>query len=236
MTTHVPSRIAVGATGGMVLVGIIVALSALQTPAVRAVDEKVLREYAGVYRWEPGVFVYLQMWNEFTGFDKPGELVAFDESGEVRTLYPTDRDRFFAGPGMAVSGVHRVSNRVSARRHRQDRLAYVAARRRRPARTARRVEIEKREDVRFSSGDIQLTGTLISQSDHGVGNIPRSFSSTAPAPRIANTMLPWARFLIRRGMAVLGYDKRGVGGSTGRLEHGLVRRSGRRRGGRRSST
>ena len=28
-------------------------------------------------------------------------------------------------------------------------------------------------------------------------------------------MLPFARFLIRRGFAVLGYDKRGVGGSTG---------------------
>jgi alpha/beta superfamily hydrolase len=28
-------------------------------------------------------------------------------------------------------------------------------------------------------------------------------------------MLPFARFLIRHGMAVLTYDKRGVGGSTG---------------------
>jgi pimeloyl-ACP methyl ester carboxylesterase len=28
-------------------------------------------------------------------------------------------------------------------------------------------------------------------------------------------MLPWARFLIRRGVTVLGYDKRGVGDSTG---------------------
>ena len=28
-------------------------------------------------------------------------------------------------------------------------------------------------------------------------------------------MLPCARFLIRRGMAILGFDKRGVGGSTG---------------------
>jgi hypothetical protein len=28
-------------------------------------------------------------------------------------------------------------------------------------------------------------------------------------------MLPWARFLIRHGIAVLGYDKRGVGESTG---------------------
>jgi alpha-beta hydrolase superfamily lysophospholipase len=28
-------------------------------------------------------------------------------------------------------------------------------------------------------------------------------------------VLPFARFLVRRGAAVLGYDKRGVGGSTG---------------------
>ena len=28
-------------------------------------------------------------------------------------------------------------------------------------------------------------------------------------------MLPFARFLVRRGVALLGYDKRGVGGSTG---------------------
>ncbi|HLJ17403.1 MAG TPA: alpha/beta hydrolase [Bryobacteraceae bacterium] len=28
-------------------------------------------------------------------------------------------------------------------------------------------------------------------------------------------VLPFARFLIRHGVAILGYDKRGVGGSTG---------------------
>ena len=75
----------------------------LQAPAVRSWDEKLLREYTGVYRWEPNAFVYLQMWNEFSGFAKPGQLVVFDESGEVRTLYPTDPDKFFAGPGAAVS-------------------------------------------------------------------------------------------------------------------------------------
>jgi hypothetical protein len=31
------------------------------------------------------------------------QLVAFDETGEVRTLYPTGSDHFFAGPGAAVS-------------------------------------------------------------------------------------------------------------------------------------
>ena len=117
------SRKAIGVTVATVLFGAMIALSGRQTPAVRETDEKVLREYTGVYRWEPNAFVYLQLWNEFTGFDKPSQLVSFDESGEVRTLYPTDRDQFFAGPGMAVSGVDRVSNRVSTRRQWQDHLA-----------------------------------------------------------------------------------------------------------------
>ena len=56
------------------------------------VNPQTLREYIGAYQWEPNAFVYLQMWNEFTGTD---QLVAFDESGEVRTLYPIDRDHFF---------------------------------------------------------------------------------------------------------------------------------------------
>lgn len=56
-----PSRKAIGAAVGTVLLGAIIGLSALQTPAVRAVDENVLREYTGVYRSEPTAFVYLKM-------------------------------------------------------------------------------------------------------------------------------------------------------------------------------
>src|SRR5882762_10497468 len=88
-------------TVAIVVLGHMTAVSAPQAPAVRAVDEKVLREYTGVYRWAPNAFVYLQMWDEFSGFGKP-KLVAFDESGETRTLYTTDRDQFFSGPGVAV--------------------------------------------------------------------------------------------------------------------------------------
>src|SRR6476660_8823254 len=73
--------------------------AALQTPAAPTIDGAVFREYAGVYQWGPNAFVYLQMWDE----GKPGQLVAFDESGEVRTLYPKERDHFVAGPGFAVS-------------------------------------------------------------------------------------------------------------------------------------
>src|SRR5207253_8910967 len=101
------------ATVASVLLGGMAALSAPQTPAVRSVDEKVLREYTGVYRWAPNAFVYLQMWEEFSGFGKP-KLVAFDESGEARTLYPTDHDQFFSGPGAAVPAS--VESRVEFQR------------------------------------------------------------------------------------------------------------------------
>jgi len=197
-----------------IAVAALLALSASparQAPAVRPVDEKALREYSGVYRWEPNAFVYLQLWNEFTG-NKPSELVAFDESGDVRTLYPTDRDRFFAGPGFKVSTS--VESRIEFRRDGAGKITLLTWRREgAPPRTARRVEIEKRDDVRFSNGDVQLTGTLVSPATgkkhsaiilvHGSGAENREH------------MLPFARFLIRRGMAVLGYDKRGVGESTG---------------------
>jgi uncharacterized protein len=183
--------------------------SAPQAPAVRSVDERILRGYAGVYQWEPNAFLYIQMWSEFTG---KNQLVAFDESGEVRTLYPIEDDRFFAGPGAAVPTS--IESRIDFQRNGQGKLISLTWRKGDASpRTARRVDIEKREDVAFSSGGIRLAGTLISPATagrhaalilvHGSGAEDREY------------MLPFARFLIRHGVAVLGYDKRGVGGSTG---------------------
>ena len=203
---------AIGATLVTVLLGVVSAHSAFQTPAVRAGDEKVLGEYVGVYQWEQNAFVYLQMWNEFTGFTKPSQLVAFDESGQVRTLYPTDRDRFFVGPGAAVSTS--VESHVEFQRDSTGKVTSLIWQRNSASpRIARRVEIEKREEVRFTNGDIKLAGMLTSPIKgekhpaiilvHGSGAENREY------------MLPFARFLIRHGIAVLGYDKRGVGSSTG---------------------
>jgi uncharacterized protein len=203
------TRTAIGATVTAVLLGSPISFCAAQAPTVRSVDEKVLREYAGTYQWEQDAFLYMQMWSEFTGTN---QLVAFDESGEVRTLYPTDRDRFFVGPGAAVPTA--IESRIEFQRDGTGKIASLTWRREGAApRIARRVDVERREDVRFSSGDIQLAGTLISPNSnakhpaiilvHGSGAEDREY------------MLPFARFLIRRGVAVLGYDKRGVGGSNG---------------------
>jgi pimeloyl-ACP methyl ester carboxylesterase len=204
--------IATGAAFVSALVAGTIACAALQTPAIRPVDEAALREYAGVYQWGSDAFVYLQLWDEFSGFGKPRQLVAFDESGEIRTLYPTERDRFFAGPGAGISAS--VESRIEFQRAASGQVTSLTWQHQGVApRSARRVDIEKREDVRFSNDGVRLAGTLIGPADgkshpaiilvHGSGAENRDY------------VLPFARFLVRRGVAVLGYDKRGVGESTG---------------------
>jgi alpha/beta superfamily hydrolase len=207
----VRSRVAVGATVAAIVLGSVIVRSMFQAPAVRSMDEKSLREYAGVYQWGPKAFAYLQMWEEFSGFGKP-TLVAFDESGEVRTLYPTDRGQFFAGPGAADATS--IESRIEFQRDATGNIASLTwAREGTPARTARLVDIERREDLRFSNGDVQLAGTLISPATPGPH--PAVILVHESGAENREHLLPFARFLIRHGMAVLGYDKRGVGGSTG---------------------
>jgi uncharacterized protein len=174
-----------------------------------ALDVAAMRDYSGVYEWSPGSYLYLQPWNELTGRD---ELVAFDESGEVRVLYPGERDRFAAGPGAAVQTP--VESRIEFRRDSGDRITALAWQREGGTkRVARRVDIERHEDVRFSNVGVQLAGTLVRPNRPGQHPAIVLVHGSGPADR--HYVLPFARFLVRRGIAVLGYDKRGVGESTG---------------------
>lgn len=190
------------------LLGTVIARS-IQSPSIRKMDEAALREYAGVYQWGREAFVYLQVWPELAGSN---QLVAFDERGEVRTLYPAGPDdHFFAGPGAASPDA--VESRIEFQRDDKRRITSFSWSRAGEARTARRVEAERREDVRFSSGEVRLAGTLISPLSRGPH--PAVILVHASGAEDRDYLLPFARFLIRRGIAVLGYDKRGVGGSTG---------------------
>ena len=228
--------IVINATVASLLLGGMVALSAPQSPAVRSVDEKVLREYTGVYRWASNAFLYLQMWNEFSGFTKPSQLVAFDESGEIRTLYPTVADQFFAGPGGAVQ--MSVESHIEFQRDGSGTITSLMWRREGVAsRTARRVEIEKREDVRFPSGDLQLTGTIISPITEGKHPVPafrknaarmRSWPARMPARRRAWLTLLLASTRLFAGGAFKARDRAQVrvDGCDLTVRHVLKRRPG----------
>src|SRR5713226_5555965 len=185
------------------------ATSAFQLTRLLSLDQSALRQYDGAYQFGPDHYIYLQMWSELSGTD---ELVAFDERGEVRTLSPTDRDGFFAGPGAALPVS--VESRVSFQRDTSGAITSLTWQQGAGApRVARRVVTEKSEDVQFRNGDVQLAGRLISPDKKG--KHPAIILVHGSGPQSREATLPFARFLVRRGFAVLGYDKRGVGGSTG---------------------
>lgn len=197
-------HVGVAAAGAMVAV--IAAVLAQQRPAVRELPESALGEYAGVYQWAPDQFVYLQLWDEFGG------LVAVDESGDVRRLYPTETDRFFTGPGIAVP--HSTESRVAFLRNTAGSITSLEwIRGNAEPRQALRVEIETHEDVHFKNGNVDLAGTLI--APRARAKHPAIILVHGSGPQNRDSMVPFARFLVRRGIAILGYDKRGVGGSTG---------------------
>lgn len=180
-----------------------------QPSAGQVVDVRALEELAGVYQWAEGSIVYLQPWNELTG---SRQLTAFDEDGDIRTLYPDGDDRFYTGPGAALRSP--VESRVEFQRDGAGRVrGLVVNRGSSDPRRAARLDIEHYEEVRFRNGDVELAGTLISPKT--VGPHPAIILVHGSGPQNREALLPFAHFLVRRGMALLTYDKRGVGGSTG---------------------
>lgn len=65
----------------------------------------------------------------------------------------------------------------------------------------------------FPSGPLRLAGRLIAPA--AAGPHPAVILVHGSGPQSRDAILPFARFLVRRGMAVLAYDKRGVGASSG---------------------
>ena len=186
-----------------------IASSLSQAARALSADDESLREYVGTYQWGPDHFVYLQMWNEFRG---KNDLVAFDESGDVRTLFPAEGGQLVAGAGAAVPNP--IESRIEFSRDASGKVASLRWQTGESVvRTARRIENEKREEVSFANRDIHLAGMLICPLSPG--KHPAIVLVPASGAEGREYLLPFAHFLVRHGMAVLGYDKRGVGGSTG---------------------
>ena len=178
-----------------------------------SVDRKILADYAGVYRWAPNHFLYIQFWDEF-GKDQLG---AFDESGEVRALYALGTDKFFVGSGLASPSP--VEARIAFTRDEKGRIKSLAWQPEGAAasRTLERAEVYKEESVSFRNGTTKLGGTLFSPLVPGP--YPAAVLAHGSGAQDRNGSLPFALFLVRHGVALLSYDKRGVGESTGDWEH-----------------
>lgn len=194
---------------GLLLSALAVVATWQQAPSTVRLDETALRAFAGTYEWERDSFVYLQTWSELAG---TRQLVAIDEGGDIRTLYPTGADRFFVGPGAANPSS--IESRVEFRRDATGAVASLIWTREGGApRTARKAAIERTEDVGFANGEVRLAATLTLPV--AAGRHPAIVLVHGSGAATREQVFPLARFLIRHGMAVLAYDKRGAGESTG---------------------
>jgi hypothetical protein len=74
----------------------------------------------------------------------------------------------------------------------------------------------RRQDVSFASGDATLTGTLVVPAGDGPFPAVVMLQGSGPTDRDnGGYFLPIREHFLRHGLAVLGYDKPGIGGSTG---------------------
>jgi uncharacterized protein len=159
-----------------------------------------LGDAVGAYRFANGSAVAL--------VEQGGALRLVDyRTGALRQLSQQTRMLFVGGPGVSVPSP--VSVRVALGPRRHGTVASVRV----DGETANRIPLVTRSAT-FRDGGVTLAGRLIEPA--GKGPFPAIVIVPGSVPAHRDTYDLWALFFASRGFAVLSYDKRGVGESTGR--------------------
>jgi uncharacterized protein len=174
---------------------------------VRTLNVEVKR-YFGTYELGPGKYFYIRTWDELGD----NQLTYFDDEGHVGPLFAKSETEFFSGPSIwiplpATKTFTFAKNDSGA----VDGLLWQQGSE--PARRLKRVDLSKEEEVKFQNGKIQLSGSLTIPG--GTGRFPALVLVHGSGPVTRDFFGPIAYVFARHGIAVLSYDKRGMGGSQG---------------------
>lgn len=173
---------------------------------VAGIEPSTYSQYFGIYQIEPDRYIYIRTWDELG----KNQLTYFDNAGNAGALYPISASSFFSGPGLLNPVPVNLQLKFV-----QDpggmRLVWMENGV--PEKSGKKLAIHKEADVHFQNGEVTLAGTLfvpLSEGPHpaivlvhGSGAVTRDYYG------------PIAYHFVRNGIAVLAYDKRGVGGSGG---------------------
>jgi len=142
--------------------------------------------------------------------DTPDTLFVTDvKSGQARAVFPRSETQFTGGPALYVAsptrqtltfrgaGVHVIDLDQNGRQS---------------GAFAMRVPF-RREEVTFKNGNVTLAGTLLIPPSKG--KHPAVVFTHGGGPQLRDIMWGLGYLYAARGFAVLSYDKRGVGKSTG---------------------
>lgn len=186
---------------------------ALELMHIVRLDPKVFNSYVGDYETAQGRFIVVGR--------TLGSLYYFDElSGRTGPLLPTSETDFFSGPSNGVS--YPLNVRVNFHKEGDGSISTLTfAIDQTSAVSAKRVQLyEIEDDITFKNGNVMLSGQLktpITAGPHPA--VVMLAGSNAQSRYGQDCILGFnADFLARLGFAVLSYDKRGTGKSTGERE------------------
>ncbi len=175
------------------------------------IDPIQRRNYFGIYQMESGRYVYIRTWDELG----PDQLTYFDSAGNAGAHYSTTPGEFFSGPAI----LNPLPEQLRIKAEERDGEIRLEWQEKGVSSKAHKVAIEE-EDVRFQNGDITLAGTLFVPASQGMHPAIVLVHGSGPVTR--DFYGPIAYHFVRNGIAVLAYDKRGIGESGGHwLEAGF---------------
>jgi pimeloyl-ACP methyl ester carboxylesterase len=178
---------------------------------VANVDPKILEDYVGEYTTESGT-VNLVTWGAF------GNLRFINlEEGYGDALLPLSETTFFFGrsvinsykPDRSITFIRGKSGRVNGL------SARIQANPANPEEFLPRSENYKQEQVKFNNGNVSLAGTLLTPATNLKHSAVILVHGSQDRSRDDSYEFIFANIYLRLGIAVLIFDKRGVGGSTG---------------------
>jgi pimeloyl-ACP methyl ester carboxylesterase len=168
-----------------------------------------LQPYTGVYRLDGNRRLGV---DRFISDNGDSTLLFCDyETGLVRPLFRVSPTEFAMGPSFAIRSP--VELIVQFQVDAQGAAQGLTMRPTGGAAAFAAREASRDEEVVFRHGDTTLAGTLIAQAT--AGPHPAIVLLHGSGPLTRHSFGPWPRFFNSLGMAVLVYDKRGTGASTG---------------------
>ena len=161
----------------------------------------------GTYRSSDGRLLGIAPFSEF----RPRPFVIDYTSGRIGPLYAVARDRFLVGNAV-MSPVFPADTLELGYGPDGEAIELVLAERERPRVVARRVATRD-EAVQVVNGAVTLAGTITLPA--GPPPYPALVLVHGSNALTRDVFGPWTRYFAGLGFAVLSYDKRGTGGSTG---------------------
>jgi pimeloyl-ACP methyl ester carboxylesterase len=191
--------------------------NALQVSAVRTVAGSTAasigtsaESYPGDYRISADHVIGI---DSFVGDDGEKVLLFSDyKSGLVRRLFRVSDTAYEVGPGFAVRSPVELRVRFVSGSQEGGISKLVVGAADGSETTANRMSTSEKE-VRFQSGDAMLAGTLIMPESKGP--VPGIILLHGSGPLTRSSFGPYPHFFVSLGFAVLVYDKRSAGSSTG---------------------